>query len=199
MKDDLLPYYESELMFIRQMASEFAAKYPKVAARLQLQSQPCADPHVERLIEAFAFLAGRVRHKVDDEFPEITQSLLEILYPHYLRPVPAMSVAQLEVDPEQGKLTAGYPVPKGATLFSKPVGGLPCQFRTCYPVTLWPLEVTSASVLPPSGFSFGPTVSDATAVVRIELRCQGGAKFAELQVGSLRFFLGGDSPTVHTL
>jgi len=199
MRDDLLPYYESELTFIRQMAAEFAAKYPKVAGRLQLQSQPCADPHVERLIEAFALLTARVRRKVDDEFPEITESLLEVLYPHYLRPIPAMSIAQVEVDPEQGKLTTGYPVDKGVTLYSKPVGGIPCQFRTCYPVTLWPLEVTSASVVSPSGFSIGPAVSAAAAVVRIELRCLGGAKFVELQVDTLRFFLGGDSQTAHTL
>jgi type VI secretion system protein ImpG len=199
MRDDLLPYYESELTFIRQMAAEFAAKYPKVAGRLQLQSQPCADPHVERLIDAFALLAARVRRKVDDEFPEITESLLEVLYPHYLRPIPSMSIAQVEVDPEQGKLTTGYPVDKGATLYSKPVGGIPCQFRTCYPVTLWPLEVISASAVSPSGFSIGPAVSDAAAVVRIELRCLGGARFAELQVDALRFFLGGDSQTAHTL
>jgi type VI secretion system protein ImpG len=199
MKDDLLPYYESELAFIRQMAADFAAKYPKEAGRLQLHSQPCPDPHVERLIEAFALLAGRVRRKIDDEFPEITESLLEILYPHYLRPVPAMSIAQFEIDPEQGKLTTGYSVGKGSALYSKPAGSIGCQFRTCSPVTLWPLQVASASFSPPSGLSFGPTVSEAAAVIRIELRCLGGAKFPELQVESLRFFLGEDSQTAHTL
>jgi len=202
MRDDLLPYYESELTFIRQMAAEFAAKYPHEASRLELQSQPCPDPHVERLIEAFAFLAARVRRKVDDEFPEITEALLEVLYPHYLRPIPAMSIAQLEVDPEQGKLTTGYPVDKGGILYSKPVGGIPCRFRTCYPVTLWPLQVASASVALPSALSLGPAAGDAAAVVRIELRCLGGAKLAELQLSSLRFYLsgeGGERQTAHTL
>jgi len=199
MRDDLLPYYESELAFIRQMAAEFAVQYPQEAGQLQLRSQPCADPHVERLIEAFALLAGRVRRKVDDEFPEITESLLEILYPHYLRPVPAMSIAQLEVDPEQGKLTAGYPVDPGAMLYSRPVGGTQCQFRTCYPVTLWPLEVTSASVGLPSTFSVGAAADDAAAVIRIELHCLAGAKLVELAIDRLRFFLAGDSQAAHTL
>ena len=72
MRDELLPYYERELKFIRQMAGEFAQKYPKVAGRLQLESdKESEDPHVERLIQAFALLAGRVHHKLDDEFPEI--------------------------------------------------------------------------------------------------------------------------------
>ena len=91
MRDELLGYYERELGFLRQMGAEFAQKYPKVAGRLLLEPDKCEDPHVERMIEAFAFLAGRVHLKIDDEFPEITESLLNVLYPHYLAPIPSMS------------------------------------------------------------------------------------------------------------
>ena len=101
MIDQLLPYYERELKFIRQMAGEFAEKYPKVAGRLLLQPDTCEDPHVERLIEAFALLAGRVHRKLDDEFPEITEALLDVLYPHYLRPVPPQAIVQFQLDPSQ--------------------------------------------------------------------------------------------------
>ncbi|HET9711254.1 MAG TPA: type VI secretion system baseplate subunit TssF, partial [Pyrinomonadaceae bacterium] len=83
MRDELLGYYERELAYLRQRGAEFAQKYPKIAGRLQLEADKCEDPYVERLIEAFAFLAGRLRLKVDDEFPEITESFLNILYPHY--------------------------------------------------------------------------------------------------------------------
>ena len=76
MTDDLLPYYESELVFIRKLAQEFAAAHPQAAARLKLEPTRSADPHVERLIEAFALLSGRVRRKLDDEFPELTDALL---------------------------------------------------------------------------------------------------------------------------
>jgi len=86
MRDELLDYYERELTFLRQMGAEFAEKYPKIAARLQIEQDRCEDPHVERMIEAFAFLAGRVHLKIDDEFPEITEALLGILYPHYVGP-----------------------------------------------------------------------------------------------------------------
>ena len=94
MRDDLLLYYERELTFLRQMGVEFAAKYPKVASRLVLEPDKCEDPHVERMLEAFAFLTARVHLKIDDEFPEITEALLSILHPHYLRPIPSMSVAE---------------------------------------------------------------------------------------------------------
>ena len=83
------------------MADEFAEKYPKVAGRLLLKPDTCEDPHVERLIEAFALLAGRVHHKLDDEFPEITEALLDVLYPHYLRPVPPQAIVQFQLDPSQ--------------------------------------------------------------------------------------------------
>ena len=90
MRDELLTYYERELTFIRRQSAEFAEKYPKIASRLLLERGKCEDPHVERLIEAFALLAARIHLKIDDEFPEITESLLQVLYPHYLAPTPSM-------------------------------------------------------------------------------------------------------------
>src|SRR5512139_1770061 len=96
MDDQILNYYERELTFIRKMGAEFARKYPKIAGRLLLEPDRCADPHTERLIEAFAFIAGRIHHKIDDDFPEITESLLSIIYPHYVSPIPSMSVVEVE-------------------------------------------------------------------------------------------------------
>jgi len=81
MDDDLLKYYERELAFIRKMGEEFGKKYPKVAARLMLEPGKCDDPHTERLIEAFAFLAGRIHKKIEDDFPEIAESLLNVIFP----------------------------------------------------------------------------------------------------------------------
>ena len=95
MRDDLLFYYERELTFIRQMGAEFAEKYPKIASRLVLEDTQCEDPHVERLLEAFAFLAGRVHLKIDDQFPEITEALLSIIYPHFIRPIPSMTIVEM--------------------------------------------------------------------------------------------------------
>ncbi len=197
MPDDLLTYYERELSFFRQMGTEFAAKYPKIAARLLLEGDKSEDPHVERLIQAFAFLSARVHHKIDDEFPEITESLLNVLYPHYLAPIPSMSIARFVIDPDQGKLTSGYRIERGATLYSQPVGGTPCRFRSCYPVTLWPIEVESARL--DSLDRFGPAPKSAAAVIRLELRCLGGTKFAELQLDHLRFYLHGESSLVYGL
>lgn len=195
--EELYPYYERELEFIRQMGAEFAQRYPKVAGRLQLEKDRCADPHVERLIEAFALLAGRVQHKLDDDFPEITQSLLDLLYPHYLRPVPSMAIAQFGPDPGQSKPEVAR-VPAGTMLHSRPAGGAVCTFRTVYPVELPPLSISGLSMLTP-GQAGGAAPSGAAHVIRMEISAGGGLPVSKLPLSKLRLYLSGTRAVTHTL
>jgi type VI secretion system protein ImpG len=199
MRDDLLEYYENELTFLRQLGKEFAEKHPKIASRLQLDVNRCDDPHVERLLEGFALLAARVHLKIDDEFPQITEGLLNVLYPHFLRPIPSMTVAQFRLDPEQGKLTTGLNVPRESILYSRPVDGVPCKFRTCYDVTLWPLEVAEARWVTPDKLNPPLRAPEAVAALRVELRCFPDVSFEKLQMHSLHFHLNGEGDVVHTL
>src|SRR5512133_3841544 len=115
MNDDFLDYYEQELTYIRGMATEFARKYPKIAGRLLLEPDKCEDPHTERLIEAFSFLAGRIHKKLDDGFPEISEALLNIIYPHYVSPIPSMAIAQFE--PAAMVPASGYSIEKSTPLY----------------------------------------------------------------------------------
>src|SRR5579872_2767898 len=178
------------------MGAEFAEKYPKIADLLVLDPNEGRDPHVERLLEAFAFLAARVHLKIDDEFPEITEALLSVLYPHYLRPIPSMSIVEFDLDPAQGNLPGGLPIPKGAVLYSPPVAGVPCKYRTCYETTLWPLRLTDTQWRSPDRFQIK---TDAVAALRLELRCFPNITFDKLDLSSLRFHLNGEGALVHTL
>lgn len=199
MRDDLLAYYERELTFLRQLGAEFAEKYPKVANRLLLEPDRCEDPHVERLLEGFAFLAARVHLRIDDDFPEISEALLSILYPHYIRPIPSMTVAEFHLDPNEGKKTTGFTVQAGSTLYSRPVGGIPCKFRTSHDLTMWPLTVSEASFRPPDQLRPEVHAPDAVAVCRLQLACLPDVQFKTLPLSSLRFYLSGESTMVHTL
>jgi type VI secretion system protein ImpG len=192
MREDLLHYYERELTFLRRMGAEFAQRYPKVAGRLLLEPNKCEDPHVERMLEGFAFLAARVHLKLDDDFPEISEALLNIVYPHYVRPIPAMSVVEMKMDPEQGKLTTGYKIPRGTMLYSRPVDGVPCKFQTCYDTTLWPVYVAAAQWSTPDRLRPPARLGDASAVLRLELRCQPDVSFAKLDLETLRFYIDGE-------
>src|SRR5215471_1357951 len=133
MSEALFPYYERELLFIRQLAQEFARQYPAAAGRLLLEPNRSVDPHVERLIESFALLTARVQHKLDDEFPELTDALLSVLYPHYLAPVPSMGVVQFDLDISRGQLPNGFVLPRHSKINSMPIGNLACTYRTGYP------------------------------------------------------------------
>lgn len=206
MRDELLGYYERELVFLRQMGAEYAQRYPKIASRLLLEPDKCEDPHVERIIEAFSFLAGRVHLKIEDEFPEITESFLNVLYPHYLAPIPSMSTVKFAFDYTKGNLMTGYKIERGTTLYSRPIQGTPCRFRTAYGVTLWPIEVISASLE-----SLDPVNTQGRwteALLKLSLSIN-GTTLSELRVGedpqkaspieSLCFFLNGEAQLIYPL
>jgi type VI secretion system protein ImpG len=199
MRDDLLLYYERELDYLRKSAAQFSARHPKVASRLVLEPTKCEDPHVERLLEAFAFLAARVHLKMDDEFPEITEGLLTVVYPQLVRPLPSMSVVEFQLDPEKGKLTSALKIDRHAQLLSKPVAGVPCTFRTCYDTTLWPLTVAAAELRAPSRLQPALKTSDSAWAVRLEIRCAADVTLPALKLDKVRFYLDGESGLVNIL
>lgn len=202
--DGLLDYYNAELAYLRNVGGEFAAAHPKVASRLQLGAHECPDPHVERLIESFAFLTARLQRSLDVEVPGISSAMLEVLYPNYLDPVPPVTVAEMVVDPSQGKLSSGYPIPAGTPLFAETAEGEVCRFRTGYPVTLQPLQVAEASLESAARYPFLARVPRAVQVVRVRLTPL-GVPMAEVLPAprpesreppvSLRFYLGGEMST----
>lgn len=143
--EDLLPYYERELAFLRRYSREFAQRYPKIASRLLLVGDVSEDPHVERLIESFALMGARISKKIEDDYPELTESLLEVLYPHYLRPFPSCSIARFDLGSVGAQLSEPVVIRRGTELTSRPVRGGACRFRTAYDVTLTPLHVAAVS------------------------------------------------------
>ncbi|NJD11747.1 MAG: type VI secretion system baseplate subunit TssF [Gemmatimonadetes bacterium] len=192
MQDELLQYYERELTYLRRLGAEFGKQYPRVAAGLQLEPTKSDDPHVERLLEGFAFLAARVHLKLDSDFPLITEALLDTVYPEYTRPLPSISLVQFHVDPEQGQVTTGYPIPRDTVLHSREISGVACRFRTCYDTTLWPLEVAEAAWVAPHQLQPPVRATEAAAALRVKLLAKGEAGFAKLPLESLRIYLNAE-------
>jgi type VI secretion system protein ImpG len=193
----LKDYYEQELRYLRELGQEFGEQHQEIASALRLEEGRGDDPHVERLLEGFAFLAARVHKRLDDDFAEICQSLLNIVYPHYLRPIPSMSVVQLEPDP--GAPTSGFRVPAGSTLVAPPAQGVRCRFRTCYDTAVWPIRVAAADWRTPSGLEIGGHERDAAAVLSLRLETTNDQPLEELELDALRFYLDGDLPLVSAL
>lgn len=195
---EFLAAYQRELIFLRQMGAEFATRYPKIAARLDLSEDTCTDPHVERLIESFAFLTARLQAQIDAEFPVFTSALLGSLYPHLTAPIPSLSVARLEPDMEGGVPSSGYEVRRHSPLFAAGSGDALVRFRTCYPVTLWPLSVSEARIENTDQYPFLDQMPKVSAVLRLRLQA-GKVNFNEIAVDRLRFFLNAEAQTAFAL
>lgn len=200
MREELRSYYERELTYLRSMGEEFKTVYPGIAARLGIQSDRCDDPHTERLLQGFAFLAARIHLKLDDEFPEISTALLDLVYPHYLRPIPSMTVVEFQCDPDQGKPSTQALVKRGTALYAKEnVEDVCCKFQTCYDTSLWPVQVTSARWLTPDQIKLGSLPSDIVGAIKLSLQCLPDVTFESLGVRSLRFYLSGKEQLPYTL
>lgn len=199
--EDLLPYYERELTLLRQHARGFSEKYPKIAGRLQMAGESVEDPHVERLIESFALLAARVHKKLEDEYPEFTDALLQVLYPHYLKPFPSCSIARFDVGQGLAQLTNASCVTRETLLNTRPIKGQPCKFRTAFPLWLAPVQVLDVRyenvIRAPEKTSLPP---QASGVISIDIGLQSEqAGFHTLGLPYLRLFMDADSALVSQL
>ena len=193
----LLRFYEGELSFLRDMGTEFAAEFPKVASRLDLGSTEVPDPYVERLLEGFAFLTARIQLKMEAEFPTFTQSLLQMVYPHYLAPTPSMAVVRFQPDPVAIRgVPKGVDLPRGTELRSLlgTQDQTNCEFRTGHAVRLLPIEITEAEYIgsPAAVAALGlPEQKGVKAAIRIRLKAGGDLVFNKIGLDRLSLFLGG--------
>lgn len=179
-KSNYNEYYQDELFFLREMGKEFAESHPMLSHYLL---EAGSDPDVERLLEGFAFLTGRLRQKLDDELPELTHTFMGLLCSHYLRPVPAMSIIEFE---PQRTLRGKYMIPHTKTeVESAPVANTRCKFHTCYDVELLPLSVDEVAI--------------EGQQIKVTFKLLNGVQFSGLELDKLRLNLHGESAIQYEL
>ncbi|WP_426956433.1 type VI secretion system baseplate subunit TssF [Muricoccus radiodurans] len=200
MSESLLPFYNAELEALRKLAGDFAEAHPKVAGRLRVTRDGAADdPHVERLLEGVAFLAARVQHRLEDELPEFSDALIELLSPHLLAPVPSMTTLRFTGSPDA---TGPTQVPRGLAVETDPVaGGQGLRYVTCHALTLWPVRIEAARLMGlPFAAPANPRAPRAAACLRLTLRTSApDLDFAKTGLDRLRFHLPGSGPTALAL
>jgi type VI secretion system protein ImpG len=196
--DNFLKYYNKELRHIRETANEFSQQYPKIAGRLGIETLEVADPYVERLLEGFAFMAARVQLKIDAKHPELTQQLMNIIYPHYQAQTPSCAIVQFTPISGEGSLLSGFDIDNHTQMWSRTGNdkqATPCQFRTTQNTTLWPIELSgvkyfsSNSALSAAGWH-GP--EKCKAGIRFQLSTQPGIDFSQLPIDELVLHIAGE-------
>ncbi|MDC8757074.1 type VI secretion system baseplate subunit TssF [Janthinobacterium fluminis] len=191
--EELLPYYERELVILRHYCREFAERFPKIAGRLHMAGDACDDPHIERLIQATALLTARVAKRLDNHYPEFTEGLLEVLMPHYLRAFPSCAIARLDgAGPRHGNGGDAVGIARGTELESAFGAEVRCKFRTAYELNLTPLALSGARFDPliraPAGAGLPP---DAGAGLSMTIEARQGT-LARPGLGTLRVFIDGE-------
>ncbi|MDO9620060.1 MAG: type VI secretion system baseplate subunit TssF [Pseudomonas sp.] len=169
-------YYQSELTALRQLGKRFAERSPALAPFL---GQSGRDPDVERLLEGFAFLTGRLRQKLDDELPELTHSLMHLLWPNYMRPLPAFSMLQFDPLKRPG---GALLVPRHTPVESKPIQGVTCRFRTAFATEVLPLAL--------NGLDY--SVKGDGALLSLRLAMSADGHLGDLDLKQLRLHLSGE-------
>ncbi|BAI74035.1 hypothetical protein AZL_a05040 (plasmid) [Azospirillum sp. B510] len=167
-------YYQDELAYLRDLGAEFAQENPTLAPFL---ARDASDPDVERLIEAFCFLTARIRQKLDDELPELSHSLVSLLWPNLLRPFPAMTI--LELEPQAGAVSETQSLPPGCAFQSEPVDGTSCVFRNPHAGDIHPVRLAQASM---------ESMGDQSRLSAV-LTPINGARLDTLRLDPLRFHL----------
>ncbi|MEN8236285.1 MAG: type VI secretion system baseplate subunit TssF [Pseudomonadota bacterium] len=196
--DSFLTYYQRELQYLRQASSDFAQKYPKIARRLELGAGETPDPHVERLIESFAYLTAGLQQGIDDKFSRFTSTLLGVLYPQFTLPTPSTTIAHFAADPSKGKLNSKYTIDRGTPVFCRSQEGVLCHFKTCYDTEIWPIEVTKAEIVPVDILECQTSRIPTARVLRLRI-ASFSVPIQDLGIEKLRFYLSGSRPVQNAL
>lgn len=189
--DSFLTYYQRELQYLRQASVDFAQKYPKIARRLELSASETPDPHVERLIESFAYLTAGLQREIDDKFSRFTSILLGVLYPQFTNPTPSTTIAHFSADPNKGKLTTKYALNRGTPLFCRSQEGALCHFKTCYDTEIWPVEVTKAEIVSTDTIACQTSHIPTARVLRLRIASL-SIPIQEMGIEKLRFYINGN-------
>lgn len=185
--DDLtLRYFDAEMRYLREAAKAFAQAHPDRAAMLDLDKAGTPDPYVERLFEGFAFSVGRLREKIDDDLPELTEGLVSMLWPHYLRTIPSLSIVALT--PTLPAMKMVETVPAGFEISSRPLGpkNTVCRYRTTRDLTLNPLAIEEAVMM---------AEPDGRSALRLRFACSELADWSQTDLRRLPLYLGEDAVT----
>lgn len=185
-----LRYFDAEMRYLREAGQEFAEAFPDRAAQLNLDRSGARDPYVERLFEGFAFLMGRLREKLDDDLPELTEGLVSLLWPHYLRTIPSLSIVELA--PELAQMKRSERIATGFEVLSQPIGPrrTRCRYTTTQDLILQPLALESVRQ------AYEP---DGRSLLRLRFTCGALTDWSEIDLSRLPLYLNADAPLASAL
>lgn len=193
---EILPYYLREMEYLKNSGKQFAQRFPGVASALDFGPDGSRDPHVKQLLEAFAFLTARVQRNIDESLGDLASSVLETLAPSLVRPLPAVSILEMALNEEQGKVTNGFSVKAGSECYTTALSGTEIRFRTCWDTLLWPVRIERARIVELSHLGITEGVAAGTMGLALDLSITDGTTLDTLSLSELDIYFDGDLQSV---
>lgn len=188
--DVISHYYNQELEYLREAGTYFSTKFPKIAKRLDFSHTQSCDPHVERLLESFAFLTGNLQKQIDDSFPRFANALLEILYKPLVTSTPSAAIAHFEIDKKRISKYFNITIPKGTKLHTTSNDTAISTFITSEKLDLVPIQIVDAKVITKEELISKTSISE---IYYLKLQCNWLGKPAPLDNDiNVKFYLNGD-------
>jgi type VI secretion system protein ImpG len=169
-------YYQDELNYLRGLGEEYARRYPQNAKFLGTGAQ---DPDVERLLQGFAFLTARLHEKFDDQYSQVAEGYLSVLWPEILKPIPSITMVQFNPDPKLVR-TDAY-LPAGQTLHSRRYNWGRYTFQSSRSVHLYPFQLIDSEL----------DYHNESWILRFEFKLNPGASLQESNLTSLPIYISG--------
>jgi type VI secretion system protein ImpG len=185
-------YFDAEMRLLNEAAIEFAQLYPEQAGMLNLTEVRDRDPYIERLLEGMAYLTAHIRSRIDDDVPEISQTLIRQLWPQFVQPFPSSTI--IEFSTQINNIETPVRCGRGTSIYSDPVGVkgnkekkiepeiLRCEYRTTTDVVINPLTITHAQIK-----------DDITnsCFIRLDFELGASANLDQLDLSNLLFYIHG--------
>lgn len=189
---EILPYFLREMAYLKKSGRDFAHRFPGVASALDFGPDGSRDPHVKQLLEAFAFLTARIQRNIDESLGDLAGSVLETLAPSFVRPLPAISILQMILNNEQGKVTNGFNVGSGSECYTRAISGTEIRFRTCWDTLLWPLKLNRSRIVELSHLGITDGIPAGTMGLALDFEITDGTTLDTLNISELDIYFDGE-------
>jgi type VI secretion system protein ImpG len=196
-------WFEQELASLRNEAVDFGTSFPAIAKTLELSAGRSNDPHVEMLMQSFAWLTARLRYQLEIDQAVLPNALLGLLYPHLEAPLPSMLVGEIEVRPDGANFVHGATLERGRYVYAIATNDIGqqvrCRFRTCYDTPLWPLKVTDLSAVAANAYALDTADTRTLSIVRVTITGMGKDPIHALKMPFLRFCINAEHKQAYSL
>ncbi|GKX63151.1 type VI secretion protein [Pragia fontium] len=169
-------YIKQENHYLNEESKKFVEEFPQIS---QFLAEPYFDPDVNRTLDGFTYLSSLLHAKINQEYPQLTSNLMDMLWPNYLQLTPSITIMEFNHQDHEGVQILSQATVLSPVTASQPVS---CTFRTTRDIWVTP-------------FVINQTAKTSTNTLRLNFTSHNSQNLAAAGIDKLSLFLGADMMT----